>query len=158
MNFSMTASVEYTVEQMKLLRYSHCLSAGSDLFYLQFKLTIRAQSYSRTNFTPPLQESLFPAPLRHAEKQPCHEMFFVKMLATTISGMPTPEICFLPGQLRWTLLPNEYYGDSLSSPGSNPQSTNWEVDTLLVSYRRPSETFVATVRWCYDGALLRIER
>jgi len=26
-------------------------------------------------------------------------------LATAISGMPTPEMCFLDGQLRWTFLP-----------------------------------------------------
>ena len=30
--------------------------------------------------------------------------FFIVLL-TAISGMPTPEICFLPGQLRWTILP-----------------------------------------------------
>ena len=29
-------------------------------------------------------------------------------------GRPTPEICFFTWQLRWTILPKERYGDSLS--------------------------------------------
>jgi len=33
---------------------------------------------------------------------------------TAIGGRPKPELCFLPGRLRWTLLPNERYGNSLS--------------------------------------------
>jgi len=69
----MAANVKYTTdtEQRKLLRNSRCLSAGSDSFYLQFKLTIWAQSYSRkhTNCTTLLQQRHFPTPLRHAEKQ-----------------------------------------------------------------------------------------
>jgi len=31
-----------------------------------------------------------------------------------ISGMPTPEICFLPGQFRLMILPKEHQGKSLS--------------------------------------------
>ena len=38
------------------------------------------------------------------------------------------------------------YGDSLRSVGeSDTQPSNWEVDTLPPSYRRPSEIFVANV-------------
>jgi len=37
------------------------------------------------------------------------------------SGKPTPELCFLSGRLRWTLLPKEHYGDSLSGRGSTTQ-------------------------------------
>jgi len=40
---------------------------------------------------------------------------------TAISGMPTPEICFSPGQLRRTILPKERYGDSLSVAESDTQ-------------------------------------
>jgi len=29
---------------------------------------------------------------------------FLMILATAISGMPTPEICFLPGKLKRTIL------------------------------------------------------
>jgi len=43
----------------------------------------------------------------------CQEIFFM-VVATGLSGMPTPGICFIPGQLRWTLLPKERYGDSVS--------------------------------------------
>jgi len=46
---------------------------------------------------------------------------------TTIGGRPKPEMCFLPGR-RWTLLPNERYGNSLSGSGPNTQPSNWEAD------------------------------
>ena len=55
---------------------------------------------------------------------------------TAIGGRPKPEIRFLPGQLRWTLLPKERYGDSLSC-GWNTQPSTWAADTLPLSYRRP---------------------
>ena len=40
------------------------------------------------------------------------------------------EICFLPGRLRWTLLPTKRYADSLSG-------REWDAGTLLLGYRRP---------------------
>jgi len=40
--------------------------------------------------------------------------FFV-ILATAISGMPMPEMFFLPGQSRWTHLPKHRYSDSIRS-------------------------------------------
>jgi len=131
------------------------LSADSCSLYLQLKPTIWAQSFPRkyTNCTTPLQ-GLFPAPLRHAEKQQldwnweklslqssslqppkqmligppndwataydsywklrhwtsknsmrCAKKCFFIILAKVISGMPTSEICFLPGQFRLTILP-----------------------------------------------------
>jgi len=49
---------------------------------------------------------------------------FYVILVTAISGRLTPEICFLPGQLRWSLLPKERYGDLLSGRGSNTQLSN----------------------------------
>jgi len=73
----------------------------------------------------------------------CQEMLFFN-LATAISGMPTPEVCFLPGQLRWTLLPKERNSDSLSGCGS--PNLPIEADTLLLSYRRPREIFVANAQ------------
>jgi len=36
---------------------------------------------------------------------------FSIVLVTAINGMPTPEICFLPGQLRGTIFPKVRYGD-----------------------------------------------
>jgi len=69
-------------------------------------------------------------------------MYFFIILATAISGMPTPEICFLPGQLRRTILPKERCGDSLSVGESDTQSSSWEEDTPLLSYRRPSKIFI----------------
>jgi len=38
---------------------------------------------------------------------------------TAIGGRPKPELCFLPGRLRWTLLPRKRCGNSLSGYGSN---------------------------------------
>ena len=54
---------------------------------------------------------------------------FFKILVTAIGGRPKPELCFLPGRLRWTVLPKERYGNSLSGCGSNTQASNWEADT-----------------------------
>jgi len=38
--------------------------------------------------------------------------FFFIILATAISGMPAPEICFLLGQFRLTILAKERHGES----------------------------------------------
>jgi len=67
------------------------------------------------------------------------------MVATAISGTTTPEICFLPGQLRRTVLPKERYGDSLSvsESATATQPSNWEADTQPLNYRCPSEIFFA---------------
>ena len=56
---------------------------------------------------------------------PCVE-FFLLILVTAIGGRPKPELCFLAGQLKWTFLPKERYGNSLSGRGSNNQASNWE--------------------------------
>jgi len=40
------------------------------------------------------------------------------------SGMPMPEICFLQGQFRRTILPKEHHGDSLIGRGSNAQPSD----------------------------------
>ena len=58
-------------------------------------------------------------------------------LVTALGGKPKPEICTSPRRLRWTLLPKERYGDSLSGRGSNTRPSNWEVDILPPSYCRP---------------------
>jgi len=55
------------------------------------------------------------------------EMFFL-ILATAIRGMPMPEICFLPGKFRRTILAKDHHGDSLSGRGSNAQPSEWEAD------------------------------
>jgi len=46
------------------------------------------------------------------------DMFFI-IFMTAIYSKPTPEIRFLPGKLRGTLLPKERYGDSLRGTGLN---------------------------------------
>jgi len=56
---------------------------------------------------------------------------------TAIGGRPKPELWFLPGRLRWTILLMERYGNSLSGRGSNTQPYNWEADTLPKSCCRP---------------------
>jgi len=52
----------------------------------------------------------------------------VLILATAVGGRPKPELCFLPGRLRLTLLPKEGYGNSLIGCGSNTQPSTWEAD------------------------------
>ena len=61
--------------------------------------------------------------------------FQFEFLVTAVSGRPKPEICPLPGRFGWTLLPKECYGSSLSGRGSTTQPSNWEADTLPLSYR-----------------------
>jgi len=51
--------------------------------------------------------------------------FFLIILVTTIGGRSKPGLYFLPGRLRWTLLPKERYGNSLSGCGSNTQPSSW---------------------------------
>jgi len=46
---------------------------------------------------------------------------------TSSSGNPMPELCFLPGRLRWTL-PKERFDDSHSGHESNTHSSDWEAD------------------------------
>jgi len=41
-----------------------------------------------------------------------YRFFSLFILATAIGGWPKPELSFLPGRLRWTLLPEERYGNS----------------------------------------------
>jgi len=55
----------------------------------------------------------------------CAKNNFLIILATAISGMPTPEICFSQGQLRRTILSKKRYSDSLSGRGSNTQLSSW---------------------------------
>ena len=61
------------------------------------------------------------------------KFFFLLILVTAIGGRPEPDLCFLPGRWRWTLLPEERYGNSLSVCGSNTQPSNWEADILPLS-------------------------
>jgi len=62
---------------------------------------------------------------------------------TAISGIPTPEICFLPGQFRLTILAKVHHGESLSVYELDTQPSNWETDTLPLGDRSRSEFFVA---------------
>jgi len=73
----------------------------------------------------------------------CEETLFCIILATAISDMPTPEICFLPGQFRLTILPKEHYGESVGVCELDTQPSNWEAGALPLGYRRSSEIFVA---------------
>ena len=73
----------------------------------------------------------------------CAKKFLFIISATAISGMPAPEICFLPGQFRLTILPKKHHGESLAVCESVTQPFSWEADTLPLVYRRPSEIFVA---------------
>jgi len=53
---------------------------------------------------------------------PINDFFII--LATAINGMPTPEICFLSGQLKRTVLPKEHHGESLSVRDLDTQPSN----------------------------------
>jgi len=84
------------------------------------------------------------------------QMFFI-VSATAISGMPTPEICFLPGQFRLTILPKEHHGESLSVCELDTQPFNWDVETTtgLSPLQRNIRRQCLGVRRCYDVQLER---
>jgi len=65
-------------------------------------------------------------------------------------------MCFLPEQLRWTLLPKERYGNSIIGRASNTQTSNWEVDTAPDLPQRYLRRHYA--KWCYDVPLERYWR
>jgi len=73
------------------------------------------------------------------------QYFFLLILVTAISGRPKPELCFLPGWLRWTLLPKECYGDPLSGCVVDWTPNPWEADTLPLSYCRIHSTFTSCI-------------
>ena len=77
------------------------------------------------------------------------------ILATAISGMPTPEICFFPGQFRLTILPKEHHGKSLSVCELDKQPSNWEADTELPLPQPNLRRQCLGVRRCYDVQLGR---
>jgi len=83
-------------------------------------------------------------------------MFFI-ILAKAISGMPTPEICFLPGHFRLTILPKEHHGESLSVCEVDTQPSSWEADTTtgLSPPQRNLRRQCLGVRRCYDVQLGR---
>ena len=68
-------------------------------------------------------------PLNIKNSMRCAKKCSFIILATAISGMPTPEICFFPGQFRLTILPQEHHGESLRVCELNTQPSNWEADT-----------------------------
>jgi len=47
-----------------------------------------------------------------------------RFLVTASSGISAPEICFLPGQLRLTILPKEHHGESLGVCELDTQPSN----------------------------------
>jgi len=73
----------------------------------------------------------------------CQEMFFYHF-GDSDNGMPTPEICFLPGQLKRAILPKV----SLSVGEMDTQPSNCEADTVPLSYRRPSAIFFVNAYGC----------
>jgi len=59
------------------------------------------------------------------------KIFCFLILVMAIGSRPKSQFCLL---LRWTLLPKEHYGGSVNGCGSNTQPSNWEADTLPLSY------------------------
>jgi len=89
-------------------------------------------------------------------------MFFITILATAISGMPAPEICFLPGQFRWTILPKEDHGEHSVSvywthnlPIERRTLYDWAIATPAKS---SSPMLGIRIMLCAVGALLRNQR
>ena len=93
----------------------------------------------------------------------CGKKCFFIILATAISGMPTPEICFLPGQFRLTILPKDHHGESLSVCELDTQPSNWERTLYHWAIAAAAKSSSPMPRcqemlWCAVGALLRNQR
>jgi len=60
----------------------------------------------------------------------CQEMPFLNFGdgKTANSDKPTPELCFLPGRLRWTIFLKSATAIHSVARGSNTQPSNWEAD------------------------------
>ena len=71
-------------------------------------------------------------------------------LVAAIGSRPKSEFCFLPRWLRWVLLPNERYDDSVSGCGSNTQPFSWAADTLALIYHQHcwSRSISTSHTWC----------
>jgi len=92
----------------------------------------------------------------------CQQIFFI-ILATAISGMPTPEIPFLLGQLKRTILPQERYGDSLSVGELDTQPSNWDGALFHWTIAATAKSLSPVPRcqvmlWCAVGVLLKNQR
>ena len=92
----------------------------------------------------------------------CAKKCFFLLLAAENSGMPAPEICFLPGQFRLTIFPKENHGESLDVCELFTQPSNWEADTttgLSPPQRNLRRQCLGVRRMlCAVGALLRNQR
>jgi len=74
-----------------------------------------------------------------------------RIYLTAIGDRPKSEWCSLPGRLRWTLLPKEHYGKSLSGRGKNTQpivhkSTAYQSEMMC----HGREHKIPTISWIFD--------
>ena len=101
-------------------------------------------------------------PLPKRESSGCiarwHCVAMQQTCLTTAGGRPKPRRCFLSGRLRWTLLPKDCYGHSLSCHGSNTQPFNWKAGTLPLGYRRPQLHCKALVLLSFSHECDKYER
>jgi len=72
------------------------------------------------------------------------------ILATAISGMPTPEICFSPGQLKRTILAWERYGDSVECRWIGHTTFQLRGAIFHWTMQQNLRHQCLGVRWCYD--------
>jgi len=92
----------------------------------------------------------------------CQEMFFL-ILTRAISGMPTPEICFLPGSLGQRSCPR-------STTASHSVFVNWTYNLAIerrtlyhwaIAFAMKASSPMPRCQgmlWCAVGALLRKQR
>ena len=86
---------------------------------------------------------------RYTASHRCIQFSFY-VLATAVGGRPKSALYFLPGRLRWMLLPKERCSNSLNGCGLNTQPSNWEADTQPMSYCCPRFKL-----WCVSGSHIR---
>jgi len=93
----------------------------------------------------------------------CQEMIFFIILATAISGMPTPEIYSLPGQFGWWSCPRSTtasHSVSVSRSHNLPVERRTLYHWAIAAAAKSSSPMpqCQEMLWCAVGALLRNQR
>ena len=100
---------------------------------------------------------------RHSRSTVVHRLWSVAWRRqTTTTDQPQAQACFLPGWLRWTLLPKEGYGDSLSGRRSNLSFQrrplyHWAIAAPTSDWTSYSlmHSFFFCAQWCVHSSSVR---
>jgi len=79
----------------------------------------------------------------------CGKKCLFKILVTASSGKPTPELYFLPGQLRWTLFPKS--ATAIHSVAVDRTKATWRTRPFKLPLRSEKVVIIfgkPSLHWC----------